>query len=160
MPTDPVPAPAAPLATVPPPAAALSDGAAAQSAMLDAAQRLYAALQQGDTDTLRALLAEDFQGHLTPGLPNGFGRTYAGREAMLRDGWGAVGQLFAMAPEPDELLECGDVVVGRGHYVGTALPTGKPVRARFAHFWRFAGGHIVSVHQVTDSAAWHAALQP
>ncbi len=70
-----------------------------ESALLDAGARLYRALGAGDVDVLRALLAEDFQGHLTAGLPHGFGtRTYDGRETMLRDGWGAVGEYFLMIP--------------------------------------------------------------
>ncbi len=120
---------------------------------------LYGALLAGDQDTLRTLLADDFVGDLTPGLPNGYGeRPYQGREVMLRDGWGRVGRDFDMGPHVDEIVVTGDYVIGRGHYVGTALSTGKPVRARFAHFWRVEGGVITSVVQVTDSAAWERAL--
>jgi 2-(1,2-epoxy-1,2-dihydrophenyl)acetyl-CoA isomerase len=131
-----------------------------KSALLDAGARLYRALGAGDVDVLRALLAEDFQGHLTAGLPHGFGtRTYDGRETMLRDGWGAVGEYFRMSPHVEQLFVAGDVLIGRGAYVGTAVPTGKPVRAAFAHFWRFRGAQIVSVDQVTDSALWQQALE-
>ncbi len=114
----------------------------------------------GDVDVLRALLAEDFQGHLTAGLPHGFGtRTYDGRETMLRDGWGAVGEYFRMSPHVEQLFVAGDVLVGRGAYAGTAVPTSKPVRAASAHSWRFRGEHIVSVDQVTDSPLWPEALE-
>ncbi len=120
---------------------------------------LYDALLAGDQDTLRRLLADDFVGDLTPGLPNGYGeRTYDGREVMLTEGWGRVGRDFAMGPNVDEIIATDDYIIGRGHYVGTALPTGKPVRARFAHFWRVEGDKITSVFQVTDSATWEHAL--
>jgi len=93
---------------------------------------LYAALAAGDQESLRQLLADDFVGDLTPGLPNHFGeRPYEGREAMMRDGWGAVGQEFAMSPQVDEILLSADYIIGRGHHVGEATSTGKPVRARF-----------------------------
>ena len=65
-----------------------------------------------------------------------------------------------MSPHVEELLEAGYYLIGRGTYVGVAKPTGKPVEAAFAHFWRFDGGRIVSVHQVTDSALWARALEP
>lgn len=133
---------------------------AAASTRLAAGERLYQALGAGDAAVLRELLREDFQGHLTSGLPHGFGRTYDGREAMLTDGWGALGAYFAVSPQVEELLEAGEYLVGRGVYVGTAKETGKPIAAGFAHFWRFEGDRIVSVHQVTDSALWHQALQP
>lgn len=120
---------------------------------------LYNALLDGDQDTLRELLAADFVGDLTPGLPNGYGeQTYQGREVMLTDGWGRVGKDFAMGPNVDEILVTDDYIIGRGYYIGSAIPTGKPVRARFAHFWRVENDKITSVVQVTDSAAWEHAL--
>ena len=120
---------------------------------------LYDALLAGDQDVLRRLLADDFVGDLTPGLPNGYGdHPYRGREVMLTEGWGRVGRSFAMGPQVDEIITTDDCIIGRGHYVGTAVPTGKPVRARFAHFWRVRDGRITSVLQVTDSATWEHAL--
>jgi 2-(1,2-epoxy-1,2-dihydrophenyl)acetyl-CoA isomerase len=125
----------------------------------DMGETLYAALCSGDAETLSALLADDFIGDLTPGLPNGYGaQLYEGRDAMMADGWGRVGKDFAMSPVPDEILVTDDYIIGRGHYVGTALATGKHVRARFAHFWRVEGNKITSVVQVTDSATWEHAL--
>lgn len=122
-------------------------------------EALYEALLAGDQARLRALLADDFVGDLTPGLPNGYGeRTYQGREVMLTEGWGRVGEDFAMGPSVEEIVVTDDYVIGRGYYVGTAIPTGKPVRARFAHFWRVEDDKITSVVQVTDSAAWEHAL--
>jgi ketosteroid isomerase-like protein len=122
-------------------------------------EALYTALRAGDADTLRALLSEDFVGDLTPGLPHGYGaRPYRGREVMLTEGWGRVGQDFVMGPEPEEIIATEDYVIGRGYYVGTARSTGRAVRARFAHFWRVEGDRITSVVQVTDSATWEHAL--
>lgn len=120
---------------------------------------LFAALRAGDVETLRRLLSPDFRGELTAGLPHNLGRVYEGRDAMIEDGWGAVGQLFEIAPEIDQLYDVGDVLIARGHYVGRAKPTGKPVRAAFAHFWSFDGERFTGVRQVTDSAAWERALR-
>jgi len=131
------------------------------AARLAVGKRLYQALGAGDVAVLRDVLADDFQGHLSAGLPHGFGqRTYDGREQMLSEGWGAVGGYFDMSPQVEELLVAEDYLIGRGNYVGTATSTGKTVKAAFAHFWRFDGDKIVSVRQVTDSALWQQALQP
>lgn len=130
------------------------------AAVIVAGRRLYAALASGDVDTLRDLLSDDFRGTLTAGLPLGFGRTYEGRDAMMREGWGAIGAHLAMAPQVDRLWDGGDVLIGRGTYVGHAIETGRPVRAAFAHVWGFDGIRFTSVDQVTDSVAWAEALTP
>ncbi len=121
---------------------------------------LYDMLLAGDQDTLRRLLAEGFVDDLTPSLPNGYGQQiYQGREVMLTYGWGRVGKDFARGPEVDEILTTGDCSSGRSRLLRRdGHPTGKPVRARFAHFWRVQDGNITSVVQVTDSAAWEHAV--
>ena len=121
---------------------------------LEVGQRLYPALQAREAAVLRELLAEEFVGRLTAGLPQGFGRAYEGRESMLR-GWAAISRRFGVVPEVQLLLEDGEYLVGRGWYVGQVPATSKPFRAAFAHFWRFRGELIVGLEQVTDSAAWH-----
>ena len=126
--------------------------------ILTKGRELYQALAGGDLTTLRRLLADDFQGDLTQGLPHGLGRHYDGLDAMMSDGWAGVGEWFDMSPHPEELIDGGHVLVGRGHYVGTARHTGRPVRAAFAHFWPFDGRQFTGVVQVTDSAAWRDGL--
>jgi ketosteroid isomerase-like protein len=128
------------------------------STILTKGQGLFAALRAGDVEALHLLLAPTFRGQLTAGLPHRFGRVYEGLEAMINEGWGGIGQYLEMKPEVDAFFDAGDVLVVRGHYVGKAKATGKPVRAAFAHFWQFDGQQFTAVYQVTDSAAWHAAL--
>jgi hypothetical protein len=99
-----------------------------------------------------------FQGQLSEGLPNGPGRHYDERDAMLTDGWGAIGEWFALTPYAEVLTDCGDVLAGRNFYVGTAKPTEKQVRAAFAHFWRFDGTRFTGVIQVTDTGTWQDGL--
>lgn len=97
---------------------------------------------------------------MTAGLPNGFGRHYNGLDEMITQGWAQVGRVFQMSPQPDRLIDGGDVLVGLGNYVGVAKPTGRPVRAAFAHFWSWNGSQFTGVRQVTDSGARRDALQP
>ncbi len=122
-------------------------------------RRLYAFLRGESGEPAEALLADDFTGHLTDGLPLKLGGDYASRDDMIDRGWARVGQTFDMHPEADHIYAVDDtLLVGRGHYVGTAISTGKPVRAAVAHFWTVRDGRFTSVYQVTDSAAWADAL--
>lgn len=121
--------------------------------------RLYKFLRGESDEPPEALLAKDFTGHLTEGLPQQLGGDYAGREDMMNRGWGRVGRAFDIHPEVETIYAVGEnLLVARGHYVGTAIPTGRPVRAAFAHFWGIRDQRFVSVYQVTDSAAWEHAL--
>ncbi|WP_375428930.1 hypothetical protein [uncultured Sphingomonas sp.] len=63
-------------ACVSPPAAATADspGADLGARILVRGRELYLALQRSDAKALRNLFTTDFQGDLTAGLPNGFGR--------------------------------------------------------------------------------------
>jgi 2-(1,2-epoxy-1,2-dihydrophenyl)acetyl-CoA isomerase len=128
------------------------------NALLPKGRDLYVTLSSGDVAALSRLLSEDFEGDLTPGLPYGLGRRYVGRHAMITEAWAVVARDFEMAPYPDELIDGGDVLVARGWYVGTVKRTGKPIRAAFAHFWRFDGERFTAVQQVTDSGIWRDAL--
>jgi ketosteroid isomerase-like protein len=126
--------------------------------MTECGEALYAALRTGDADILARLLAPEFRGELTAGLPRGLGRVYEGLDAMMREGWGAVDALFEMCPKVDRLYDGGDVLIARGYYEGTVKPAGRPFRAAFVHFWPFDGDRFTGVYQVTDSVAWQKAL--
>lgn len=119
---------------------------------------LYAALAEGDADAFGRLLSPGFQGRLTEGLPHGLGRHYDGLDMMMT-AWAALDQWFEVRPRPDALIDGDGVLIARGHYVGRARPTGKPLRAAFAHFWPFDGRQFTAVQQITDSAAWRDALE-
>ena len=123
-------------------------------------RRLYAFLRGESDQSPEDVFTDDFHGHLTDGLPLGLGGDYDGRADMINRGWARVGESFAMHPEVEELYAVGDrLLVGRGHYVGSSVARGKPVRAAFAHFWGIRDGRFSSVYQVTDSAAWEHALR-
>ena len=59
---------------------------------------------------------------------------------------------------PAGVLDAGDTAIGHGHYSGTYKPTGKPVRAQFAHFFTFRDGKIVKFQQYTDTAQFKQAV--
>ena len=119
---------------------------------------LYPALMKGDRETIERLLAPDFEGTVTAGLP--MGGHHPSRGAMIEGCWWEFGRLFKIAVEPEEWVICPDgrlLVVGR--YVGTARATGMPFDAAFVHLWSAAGGQLTAVWHLTDSALFMAALE-
>jgi 2-(1,2-epoxy-1,2-dihydrophenyl)acetyl-CoA isomerase len=124
------------------------------------AQRLYRALAAGDREALSTLLHPDFVGHATEGLPLSMGGRHDGPEAMRRDLWWTIGRHYKVEAEPEEfrLLDDGRLFVA-GHYRGEGRKSGRRLDAAFIHLIAFADdSRIVSLRQLTDSAAWVQAL--
>jgi ketosteroid isomerase-like protein len=121
---------------------------------------VYAALAAGDRDALVELLHPDFEGTLTESLPFGIGGVHRGAEAMIDDGWWALGRAFAVRAEPAEWIPCADgrlLVTGR--YTGRARGTRAPIDAAFAHLWSATDGRLSAIWQLTDSALWVGAVE-
>ncbi len=131
-----------------------------RDAKVSAAERLYRSLATGDVDALNQLLAPDFVGHAAEGLPLDMGGTHIGPQAMQRNLWWRIGEHFkarAVAEDFQPLQDGRLVVIGT--YRGTARRSGADLDAAFIHVLSFDGqGRIVALNQVTDTAAWHAAL--
>ncbi|CAJ1499108.1 enoyl-CoA hydratase-related protein [[Mycobacterium] burgundiense] len=127
---------------------------------VETAKRLYEALAGGDKDALGALLHPDFVGHAAEGLPLQMGGEHVGGEAMRTNLWWRIGEHFrvkAIAEEFQSLPDARLMVTGR--YRGTARRSGNPLDAAFVHVIAFSDdGRIVALQQLTDTAAWHAAL--
>jgi 2-(1,2-epoxy-1,2-dihydrophenyl)acetyl-CoA isomerase len=124
------------------------------------ARKLYRALAAGDREALSTLLRPDFVGHATEGLPLDMGGRHDGPEAMRRDLWWTIGRHYKVEAQPEEfhLLDDGRLFVA-GHYRGEGRASGRRLDAAFIHLIAFAAdGLIVSLQQLTDSAAWVQAL--
>ena len=125
------------------------------------AERLYPALATGDRDTLDEILAPDFVGETTAGLPLELGGRYVGARSMRRDFWGAIGRAYDVTAEPRSLVAAEpDQVVVSGTYRGTARSTGRSFEAEFVHTLTVRDGSITALTQVTDSDSWAQALEP
>jgi 2-(1,2-epoxy-1,2-dihydrophenyl)acetyl-CoA isomerase len=127
---------------------------------VSAAQQLYRALAAGDRDALGSLLHLDFVGHATEGLPLNMGGEHIGPEAMQRNLWWRIGRHFRVEAQAEDyrLLDDGRLHVS-GHYRGEGRVSGNKLDAVFSHVIGFSeDGRIVSLDQLTDSAAWVAAL--
>lgn len=129
-------------------------------AEVSTAQQLYRALAAGDRAALSTLLHPEFVGHATDGLPLDMGGRHDGPEAMQRDLWWTIGRHYRVEAQPEEfrLLDDGRLFVA-GHYRGEGRASRRRLDAAFIHLIAFADdGRIVSLHQLTDSAAWVQAL--
>ena len=129
-------------------------------ARVAAVQRLYDALAAGDREGVDAVLHPDFVGHAAEGLPLGMGGRHVGPEAMRTNLWWRIGRHFiARAVAGDfQLFDDGRLMV-IGRYRGTARRSGHQLDAEFIHLVEFGpDGRITTLHQLTDTAAWHAAL--
>ncbi|GAB2972171.1 enoyl-CoA hydratase-related protein [Nocardioides montaniterrae] len=122
-------------------------------------ESLYAALAAGDVVGITDRLADDFVGHLTPALPFGIGGGHAGAAAMIRDGWFRFGEHWRVRTFPDDftLLPDGRLQVN-GSYRGRGRESGTPFEAWFIHTWTLRNGRVAGLTQLTDTAAFVAAL--
>jgi len=143
----------APARQLPPKGPAVSDEP------LETAGRLYDAFAAQDARALLALIAPEFHGVASEGMPDGLGGSYAGAEAMLKECWAPVFASFDVRAVPDEYFPVGPGrIVVIGHYVGTARRTGFPLHAAFAHILRIADGRVTELVQITDTGRWRDAL--
>jgi 2-(1,2-epoxy-1,2-dihydrophenyl)acetyl-CoA isomerase len=136
------------------------DASMPHDAKVTAVRRLYRALAAGDREALGSLLHPDFVGRATEGLPLGVGGEHIGPEAMRRDMWWQLGRQYHVEARADEFsdLDDGRLFVA-GRYRGEGRRSGKKLDAAFIHVFGFApDGRIVSLDQLTDSAAWIDAL--
>jgi 2-(1,2-epoxy-1,2-dihydrophenyl)acetyl-CoA isomerase len=124
------------------------------------AQQLYIALAAGDHDALQRILHPGFVGHAAEGMPLGMGGEHIGPEAMQRNLWWRIGENFRVRAQPNDFQSRGDgKLIVSGRYIGTARRTGHPLDAAFIHLIGFSpDGRIDTLDQLTDTAAWHAAL--
>lgn len=118
------------------------------------AHRLYDAFAETDPVALLDLLADDFEGTVSAGMPHGVGGPHHGPNDMLGV-WATIAARYDMRVEPIDYLEVDEqrvVVIGR--YVGPARDGNSAVDAAFAHVITTRGDRVVALRQITDTARW------
>jgi len=121
----------------------------------DVARELYAAFERADPKILLELLHPDFVGHVSEGMPWGWGGAHVGPAAMLTEVWGPVWRRFRVRPVPERFLSCDDgTVVVTGTYVGQRPDATLPLTAAFAHVIALRDGQVRELHQITDTRRW------
>lgn len=124
------------------------------------ARSLYQALAAGDADAVGALLDPLFTGVAAAGMPLGLGGTYEGPEAMIHEFWWRIGAAYRVTAEPESFDNLSaDRLQVAGTYRGTCRRTGRALEASFIHVLTFTGARISHLRQLTDTAAWWAALE-
>ena len=120
---------------------------------------LYDALATGDADAIRSRLTGDFIGKLAAGLPFGIGGEHAGPDAMIADGWFAIGRHWRIRPYPEKfsVTPSGHVIV-EGSYRGRARQSAGEFEAAYVHDFSLEGDRFSRLVQTTDTAAFRGAL--
>jgi uncharacterized protein len=120
----------------------------------DVAHRFYAALADTDADALLGLLADDFEGLVSAGMPHGVGGPHHGPEDMLGV-WATIDSVYDIAVEAHEYLAVSDRrVVVIGCYRGRVRTDDTGVNAAFAHVIDTDGDRMTALHQITDTVSW------
>jgi ketosteroid isomerase-like protein len=119
---------------------------------LAVAESFYDAMHRLDVSGILDVLAPDFVGHVSEGLPGGFGGRHDGAQAMVDDVWVPVYRAFRALPHPAEYLAAGPGrVLVLGEYRGEEP---EPFTAEFAHVLRVTDGRIAELRQITDTRRW------
>ena len=59
---------------------------------------------------------------------------------------------------PEDILDAGEDIVGPSPYVGKYKPTGKTIRAQFAHVWTLSEGKVTRWRQYVDTKQFADAM--
>ena len=122
-------------------------------------ESLYAAFATGDIPTVLAALDPKIEWWEAENFIYAEGNPYVGPESVLQGVFMRLAMEWdGFAVAPAGVLDAGDTAIGHGYYSGTYKPTGKQVRAQFAHFFTFRDGKIVKFQQYTDTAQFKQAV--
>jgi ketosteroid isomerase-like protein len=121
---------------------------------VDRAQRVYAAWNAHDWDSVVAEVAPEHELHLTGLLP-GLKPVYRGREGMLEflQSFDAIWRDLKV--DVERIEDAGDRVVGLVRIRGTATGSGVPVSIEYAHIFHLEEGLAV---RTEGYRTWREAL--
>jgi uncharacterized protein len=113
---------------------------------------MYEAFGRGDVPTVIGQMDQSIEWRVAENFIYADRNPYVGTQAVVEGVFmrlGAEWEAFTMTPE--EWLDAGNHVVVLGTYTGTHRPTGREVRAQFAHVWSVRGGRVARFQQYTDT---------
>ena len=114
---------------------------------------LYEAFGRGDIPFVLGALDSQVEWREADNFIYADKNPYLGPGAVLEGVFARIGgewEWFKVSP--DEVLDAGETIIGRGYYSGVYKQNGNEVRAQFAHFFTFRDGKIVKFQQYTDTA--------
>ena len=122
-------------------------------------ESMYAAFATGDIPTVLAGLDPKVEWWEAENFIYAEGNPYVGPQSVLQGVFMRLAMEWdGFAVAPAGVLDAGDTAIGHGYYSGTYKPTGKQVRAQFAHFFTLRDGKIVKFQQYTDTAQFKEAV--
>jgi uncharacterized protein len=124
---------------------------------IDVVRAFYDAAESGRVEELPRLLDPGVRWTEMEGSV--YGGTYHGPDAVLSGVFARLGSEWqGYAFHLERLHDAGDSVAASGHYTGTYLKTGKPMRCRTLHVWDVRDGKIVGFEQFCDTLLMSRAL--
>lgn len=122
-------------------------------------EEMYAAFGRGDIPFVMGALDPEIEWWEAENFIYADKNPYRGQQSVLGGVFMRLGTEWeGFAVTPEEVLDAGDTVVGRGYYSGKFRPTGREVRAQFAHVFKFKDGKVVKFQQYTDTAQFQKAV--
>jgi uncharacterized protein len=119
---------------------------------------LYAAFGKGDVPHIIGALDPNVEWWEAENFIYADKNPYRGPEAVLMGVFARIDRDWeGFKVTPEEVLDAGDTVVGRGYYSGKYRQTGREVRAQFAHVFKLRDGKVVRFQQYTDTAQFQQA---
>ena len=120
---------------------------------------MYEAFGRGDIPVIIGALDPDVEWWEAENFIYADNNPYIGPQAVLEGVFARIGNEWEwFTVTPDEVLDAGEAVVGRGYYAGKYRQTGREVRAQFAHVFSFRNGKVVKFQQYTDTAQFQQAV--
>ena len=120
---------------------------------VNAVRGMYEAFGRGDIPAVLAAMDPEIDWREAENFIYADGNPYIGPNAVLEGVFARIGAEWdGFAVSPEEILDAGDTVVGRGYYSGAYKKNGKPVKAQFAHVFTFRDGKVIKFQQYTDTA--------
>ena len=124
---------------------------------LEVVKAFYEAAESGRVAELPKLLAPDVCWIEMEGSV--YGGTYLGPDAVLSRVFTRLAtEWLGYAFHLERLHDAGESVVASGHYTGTYIRTGRPMRCRSLHVWDVRDGQIVRFEQFCDTLVMSRAL--
>ena len=122
-------------------------------------QGMYEAFGSGEIGKVIAALDPDVKWMEAENFIYADGNPYVGPQAVLQGVFARIGgEWDGFKVSPEEVLDAGETIVGRGYYSGKFRQTGRDVRAQFAHVFAFRNGKVVKFQQYTDTAQFRDAI--
>jgi len=113
---------------------------------------IYDSFAAGDVPAVLGAMSPDIVWNEAENFPLADRNPYVGPDAIVQGVFARLAEQWdGFGVEVDELLDAGDAVIALGHYRGSYLATGKPIRAQLVHVWRIADGKAKSFQQYTDT---------